>query len=251
MGQWSNNVWSWNLEWRRGLFQWEVDLVAKLESAISESSFLARDDSWVCDIGEYSVKAGYSFLSQNFLPEMEVSEVVLGVLKNIWMSFAPSKVIAFSCQLIMQRLPMRVILSRRGVPGLTNPCCVWCPEERETEMHLFGTCTVALAVWSEIYKWIGILAVHPSDLCSSFASFGFPFNVGKNRRKGLNMIWHAVVWTIWKARNAYIFDGKLSSTEELVETIKHVSLRWLLAKGTRSVYCQYEWVKFPLECLLR
>jgi hypothetical protein len=61
MGQWSNNVWSWNLEWRRGLFQWEVDLVAKLESAISESSFLARDDAWVCDIGEdgeYSVKAG-------------------------------------------------------------------------------------------------------------------------------------------------------------------------------------------------
>ncbi|MCI50279.1 hypothetical protein A2U01_0071523, partial [Trifolium medium] len=47
---------------------------------------------------------------------------------------APSKVVVFSWQLIMQRLPTRANLSRKGVPGLiANPYCVWCPEERETE----------------------------------------------------------------------------------------------------------------------
>jgi hypothetical protein len=93
-----------------------------------------------------------------------------------------AKVIVFSWQLIMQRLSTRVNLSPRGVPGLReNPCCVWCPEERESEVHLFGTCLMALAVWSEIYKWLGLQAVHPSDLCFSFDSLGFPFNDGMKR----------------------------------------------------------------------
>jgi hypothetical protein len=47
------------------------------------------------------------------------------------------------------------------------------------------------------------------------------------------------------------FYGKLSSVQELVDTIKHVSLRWLLSKGIPFVCCEYEWVKYPLECLLR
>jgi hypothetical protein len=42
---------------------------------------------------------------------------------------------------------------------------------------------VALVVWSEIYKWLGLQVAHPSDLCSSFDSFGFPFIVGKKRKK--------------------------------------------------------------------
>jgi hypothetical protein len=255
MGRWSNNVWTWKLNWRRNLFQWEADLVAQLESFINGTPILLVDDSWSCskgDEGFYAVKAGYNFLSENFLPVVEVSTNVLAVLKNLWSTLAPSKVIVFSWQLMMQRLPTRVNLARRGVPGLReNPCCVWCPEERESEVHLFGTCSVALAVWSEIYKWLGLQVAHPSDLCSSFDSFGFPFNVGKKRKKGLIMIWQAVVWAIWKARNACIFDGKVVAVDELVETIKHVSLRWFLAKRFPSVCCYYEWVKFPLDCLLR
>ncbi|GAU46901.1 hypothetical protein TSUD_296800 [Trifolium subterraneum] len=211
------------------------DLVAQLETFISGAPIRLVDDSWSCTIGDdgqYAVKEGYSFLSENFLPELEVSANLSRVLKNQWYSVVPSKVIVFSWQLIRQRLPARDNLSRRGVPGLMkNSSCVWCPEERETEMHLFGSCRVALEVWAEIYKWIGIQSVHSSDLCSSFESFGFPFNICKKRRKGLCLIWHTVIWSLWKARNACIFDGKELSIHHLVETNKHVSLKWLIARG--------------------
>jgi hypothetical protein len=221
---------------------------------ITRTPILTIDDAWTCaigDDGEYTVKAGYNFLSSNFLPEMEVNENISRVLKTQWLSLAPSKVMVFSWQLILQRLPTRVNLFRRGIPDLiTNPNCVWCPGERETEVHLFGTCSFALSVWSEIGKWFGLQLAHPLDLCSSFESFCFPFNC-KKRRKGLYMIWQAVVWSLWKARNARIFEEKVVAPHDLVEEIKHMSFRWFLAKTNPYVCCEYEWVKYPLECLLR
>jgi hypothetical protein len=98
---------------------------------------------------------------------------------------------------------------------------------------------VALAVWSKITNWLGLQSAQPSDLCSSFKSFGFPFNIGKNLRKARFMIWHAVVWALWKARNAHIFEEKVMSVEELFETIKHVSFRWFLAQGSAFVCSEY------------
>ncbi|GAU46902.1 hypothetical protein TSUD_296810 [Trifolium subterraneum] len=157
--------------------------------------------------------------------------VLLGMMVNTRLRRGIASLAKISFRSWRQRLPARDNLSRRGVPGLMkNSSCVWCPEERETEMHLFGSCRVALEVWAEIYKWIGIQSVHSSDLCSSFESFGFPFNICKKRRKGLCLIWHTVIWSLWKARNACIFDGKELSIHHLVETNKHVSLKWLIAR---------------------
>ncbi|MCI04661.1 DUF4283 domain protein [Trifolium medium] len=47
MGHWSSNDWIWNLNWRRNLFQWELDLVAQLERYIRDSPILLVDDSWL------------------------------------------------------------------------------------------------------------------------------------------------------------------------------------------------------------
>jgi hypothetical protein len=82
--------------------------------------------------------------------------------------------------------------------------------------------------------------VHPSDLCSSLDSFGFPFNIGKKRRKCLITIWQVVIWTLWKAINDCIFDGKIVSVQALAQAIKHVSLRLFLAKGIPPVCCRYK-----------
>jgi hypothetical protein len=48
IGRCSYNVWSWNIIWRRNLFQ-EVDLVAQLESYIRGSPILLMES---CTIGE-------------------------------------------------------------------------------------------------------------------------------------------------------------------------------------------------------
>jgi hypothetical protein len=73
------------------------------------------------------------------------------------------------------------------------------------------------------------------------------------RNEGKVWIWYDKRWFgLYEKRGMLVFFyGKLSSVQELVDTIKHVSLRWLLSKGIPFVCCEYEWVKYPLECLLR
>jgi hypothetical protein len=58
--------------------------------------------------GNYSVKEGYCFLSDNFLPAVDLIDLDCRVLKKLWDSLAPMKVMVFSWQLMLQGLPMRV-----------------------------------------------------------------------------------------------------------------------------------------------
>lgn len=45
----------------------------------------------------------------------------------------------------------------------------------------------------------------------------------KRLKKGFWLIWHATIWSIWKERNARIFNNQMKEVEELVDEIKAVS----------------------------
>jgi hypothetical protein len=77
---------------------WEEELLGNLMELIGHVKLSLNNDSWVCDMGVdegYSVKDGYHYLSKNFLPEVVQNESVGRVLKKVWESFAPSKIIIF------------------------------------------------------------------------------------------------------------------------------------------------------------
>ncbi|MCI39373.1 hypothetical protein A2U01_0060604, partial [Trifolium medium] len=79
---------------------------------------------------------------------------------NLWFSYAPSKVIVFSWQLVLGRLPTRANLAVRGVfGGDSDPSCVWCPGVREAEHHLFVTCAFASNIWYNFFNWFGVTSV--------------------------------------------------------------------------------------------
>jgi hypothetical protein len=40
------------------------------------------------------------------------------------------------------------------------------------------------------------------------------------------MIWHATIWTIWKARNSAIFAGTPFLPRVIIDDIKVVSWKW-------------------------
>jgi hypothetical protein len=105
-------------------------------------------------------------------------------------------------------------------------------------------------VWVAIYAWIGLSTVVPGNVSISFEAFGFPFKC-KKRRKGLNLIWQTVAWSLWLARNRFIFDGTSLKVQEVVEAIKHRSLEWFIARRFPGVCLFYEWEKLPLDCLSR
>jgi hypothetical protein len=252
MGEWRDGVWYWNLNWRRQLFVLEGDLLLHLLELLRHVSLSHMEDSWVCTIGGegvYTVKDGYYFLANTFLPEVGGYDVDGSIVKRVWESYAPTKVVIFSWQLLLERLPTRGNLFRRGLlQSRAQSLCAWCNSDVETEVHLFMTCSVA--VWSAIHSWLGLFTAVPGNVSLSFQAFGFPLNTKKSA-KGFMLIWQSVSWSLWKARNLLIFEGKKVENIEIVDAIKYRSLEWFRVRKHASVCISYEWEKFPLLCLSR
>ena len=58
----------------------------------------------------------------------------------------------FSWQLILDRIPTRMILLRLGVlRDQEASLCIFCDVESESVTHLFVTCGVASRVWYDIF----------------------------------------------------------------------------------------------------
>ena len=103
--------------------------------------------------GRYSMKSAYSSLlnglSVSSIPQGEVLKAV----SRVWKSWAPSKVIVFSWQLFLDRIPSSSNLFRRGVPLLVGGVgCVFCHVPLESATHLFLSCSSFFPVWYEVVR---------------------------------------------------------------------------------------------------
>ncbi|GAU48796.1 hypothetical protein TSUD_141140 [Trifolium subterraneum] len=148
----------------------------------------------------------------------------LAVVAQVWESWASSKVIIFSWQALLGRLATRDNLARRGIIPLgVGTLCPWCDGDIESENHLLVTCPLAWVVWSLVHKWFG----------------------------GVLLVWHAVVWALWRARNDNIFSEKVVGAEELFDKVQITSWKWLVAKKTKAPCLFYEWRVNLIDCIAR
>jgi len=70
----------------------------------------------------------------------------------------------FALRLLLDRLPTRSKLARRGVQ-LGNMQCPLCQVGVETAQHLFNTCIVAQQVWDHCERWVGnVVVIHELHL---------------------------------------------------------------------------------------
>jgi hypothetical protein len=160
-------------------------------------------------------------------------------------------VIAFSWQLLLDRIPTRENLDFQGCLPQGMPWeCLGCVGKVENSTHLFLHCPSAMLVWGEVFKWLGISIVIPPSLSSLFEMVKGMARNGKIRR-GYTLIWHATLWTIWRTRNNAMFASGVFSPREIVEEIKVVSWKWSLARLKVLPCMFYEWLWDPGDCLLR
>ncbi|KAK2395404.1 hypothetical protein QL285_057145 [Trifolium repens] len=118
------------------------------------------------------------------------------------------------------------------------------------DTSLFLHCDYAAKVWYEMMRWLGLVIVIPSNLVTSFAIL-----VGcakdKKAKKGLILIWNAIVWVLWKHRNDRIFNDREMNIEELVDQIKLWSWRWFINRMATGPCLLYEWNWSPFDCFNR
>jgi hypothetical protein len=95
----------------------------------------------------------------------------------------------------------------------------------------------------------GLVSVVPSTLASMCESFLKGCRKGKQGPKGVLLVWHAVIWILWRARNDKIFSAKEVDADVLFDKIQVISWKWLVAKKINAPCLFYEWCVNPFDCI--
>jgi len=223
----------WYFSWRRSLIVWENEMLSALMVELEGFTGRQTEDVWwwrLEDEGKFSVKSMYKKLEGVMLDDRSFPLDQGRVFSRIWRSAVPSKVAAFTWKLLLNRIPTKANLAHRQVLPPESPLvCVMCDDVVESAIHLFLHCPVAMKVWDDVMYWLGFMFLTPPNLFVMWDCWVGVFS-NKKIRKGVRLIWHAVVWTLWKTRNDRIFNNLTRDVEEVVEKVKVLSWRWGLSR---------------------
>jgi hypothetical protein len=230
-----------------------VALIDSFFESIGHLNGGSEDDRWCWrpEGGSFSVNSTYLFLECLHSADYGLTDSQEGVFHNIWKSPAPSKVVAFSWKLLLNRIPSRANLALRNVLGPdSSTTCVLCGCQVETSLHLFLHCSVAARVWDMVARWLDFSFITPPTLFIHFLCWSdeaFSLKV----RGGFWLIWHAIIWVLWNVRNDRIFSNRAKDVDEIVEEVKVLSWKWSLSRLRNDSCLYYEWCWNPKDCIRR
>jgi hypothetical protein len=251
MGSMVGEVWQWELRWRRNRFLWEEDQYREFREIIDV--FVPSDNSnkwlWLGDgLQGFNVNYAYMLLESAVQNSRRLEPVEDFVFKRLWKGAAPSKVVAFVWQLLLNRIQTKDNLFKRRMLQADQLMCVMCNRTIESANHLFLHCDVAAKVWYEINRWLGFYLVIPPNF---FLSFVMWTTCGRNKfvKAGLRLIWCATIWVLWRARNDCVFNAGVVNSLVIIDNIKLLSWQWFIGRLATTPCLLYEWQWSPIDCL--
>ncbi|RVW98432.1 Cation-chloride cotransporter 1 [Vitis vinifera] len=216
---------SWNFNFCRDLTDYEIEDLERLMRAIDcmNLSTLASDArSWsLLSSGLFTVKSFFTALSQTldsspFFPS-----------KFVWKSQVPFKVKTFVWLVAHKKVNTNDLLQlRRPHKALSPDICKLCMGQGESADHLFLHCSVTLGLWHRLFQLAKMDWIPPKNISDMmFINYkGF----GKSKR-GL-VLWQnaciALIWVVWRERNARIFEDKARNSENLWDSIHFIASFW-------------------------
>jgi hypothetical protein len=90
-----------------------------------------------------------------------------------------------------------------------------------------------------VFSWIGIGNIAPPNL---FMQLECVIEVARNKRlkKGYWLIFHSIIWVLWKARNEKICKFMSRDCGEIMDEIKVMSWKWNLSRLKEHLWLFYE-----------
>ncbi|RVW36770.1 Transposon TX1 uncharacterized 149 kDa protein [Vitis vinifera] len=221
----SSRPFSWNFNFRRNLTDSEIEDLERLMHSLdcmnlSTSTSDAR--SWsLCSSGLFTVKSFFTALSQ--MPDSSP----FFPTKFVWKSQVPFKVKAFIWLVAHKKVNTNDLLQlRRPHKAISPDICKLCMEQGESADHLFLHCSVTLGLWHRLFQlakmdWVPLKSI--SDMM--FINYkGF----GKSKRGVI--LWQnasiALIWVVWRERNARIFEDKARNAGNLWDSIHFLASLW-------------------------
>jgi len=232
VGEWEGSEWRWNLRWRRARFEWESVLETDLVIHIFRANVKRQEQDirvWgINENGCFSVKTAYASLTKR--GDGTHSEV----FKLLWKAKAFPAVTITAWRALLDRLPTRESLDRRGVT-MESTLCVLCQAKAESCQHLFLECDAAVRVWELCYRWIGILSVQHNALKNHFENFTL-IQASNKQDMVWKGIWVAIIRSIWEHRNLIVFKQGVADAEEMFQQVQLKSWLWMKNKAHKFNY---------------
>nr|GEV98153.1 RNA-directed DNA polymerase, eukaryota, reverse transcriptase zinc-binding domain protein [Tanacetum cinerariifolium] len=178
----------------------EESQLGELNSLVSSLILSNSSDRWswsFCGSGIFTVKSARDFIDQYIL-------VTSSPIR--WSKVIPIKLNIFVWRFVLDKIPTRCNLTKRGV---NIPCslCPICQMELESRDHLVFRCSMALDLYSLFSGWWNIQF-------PSFHNFAVwevwlaSIRLNKNQKLVLEASFSSLWWHIWIFRNAFLFSER-------------------------------------------
>ncbi|XP_015961036.1 uncharacterized protein LOC107485010 [Arachis duranensis] len=215
-GFWDGLEWRWNFQWRRELFQWELDLLNQLHETLRLVNLVYdREDRVVWKFDKKGVFSTNSFVQElqvELLPEDIAS---FSFTRTVWKGLVPPRVELFIWFALTGRVNTKERLSRLGVVNQEDVICVLCNKGVEVGHHLFLACEFSWQVWCAWLTFAGRQWSCPGTLKEHFQSWT-ESSTSKYERKRWMVSFCAIIWNIWLERNMRIFQSKRKGVDVII-----------------------------------
>jgi len=166
--------------------------------------------------GMFSVSSTYTLLEKSLVWEDKWSDMEKRVFGYIWKGKSPSRVIAFSWKLLLDRiLTKHDILILNVLSRETSVSCVFCESERENASHIFLFYDATSRVWCFRIRLLEFTFIMSPNLFVHFECWT-GIVTSEKLRNSYWIIWKATIWVIWNARNFRLFSNLVKEVDELV-----------------------------------
>nr|XP_029148271.1 uncharacterized protein LOC112742312 [Arachis hypogaea] len=140
-GFWDGIEWRWNFQWRRQLFQWELDLLNQLHETLRLVNLVYdKEDKVVWKFDKHGVFSTNSFVQVMQVETLSEDIASYSFTRTVWKGLVPPRVELFIWFALTGRINTKERLSRLRVVNQDDVACVLCNEGVESGYHLFLGC---------------------------------------------------------------------------------------------------------------
>ncbi|GMI90228.1 hypothetical protein like AT4G29090 [Hibiscus trionum] len=217
--------WSWEIQLRRNVFDWERLQWADLLNCLNSVPIQGLEHDWI----QWRGSTDGCFSVKSFRAALGVQNSDRNFWKNnVWLGFAPPKVEAFFWLVMNARAPVRAELRKRGISLIDGDSCPLCQSCPETVKHLFFNCFGVWQIWMSFCKAVGVeMVVHedPKNFVENWNAMG-----QVSKKNWIPFIPFSVIWSVWLYRNDVVFKGAKVDWVQLRFMVKFRLATWMKAK---------------------
>ncbi|XP_058783599.1 uncharacterized protein LOC131658308 [Vicia villosa] len=250
-GHWKDDGWDWGdlgIVNPNSVLQNQLHRLRGILASTTPNDDVADTVVWLPDpqFG-YTTRSGYKQL-RLYHVDSGGGGIHPALFEFAWKVVVPYRIKTFGWRSLINRLPTKELLKRRGI--ISNPAdfrCVFCSVAEESVNHIFMDCSFSIRVWAKIFLWVGGDSGLGGDLASSLNSWILDNRRKRFRKEVSGRIWLAVLWCIWNHRNDIIFNEAKPCVSDLVWNIKLKVWKWSCVGNIPYSKCNYyDFCKNPL-----